>query len=199
MPEAWLGLGNILSAQRSYDQALANYDKALALSPQLADAWIGAVSALTAQKRHPEAVASYYRLACAIRPDAEYALGLRLLARMQICDWTDFAARRALLAAAIDQDAVAIMPFHALPLSQTPSSQLACARRFGRDNFPLSTTPLWRGECYAHDRIRVAYLSTDFRDHPVAYLTAGLFGRHDRSRFETIGMSLGHDEFELNA
>jgi predicted O-linked N-acetylglucosamine transferase (SPINDLY family) len=44
------------------------------------------------------------------------------------------------------------------------------------------------------DRIRVAYLSGDFRVHPVAYLTAELFERHDRSRFEIIGVSLGPDD-----
>ena len=54
--------------------------------------------------------------------------------------------------------------------------------------------PLWRGEVYAHDRIRVAYLSADFHDHPVAYLTAGLFEHHDRSRFEITALSFGPDQ-----
>jgi predicted O-linked N-acetylglucosamine transferase (SPINDLY family) len=50
---------------------------------------------------------------------------------------------------------------------------------------------LWRGERYAHDRIRVAYLTADFRPHPVAFLIAGVFEHHDRGRFETIGISFG--------
>ena len=44
---------------------------------------------------------------------------------------------------------------------------------------------MWAGNVYSHDRIRVAYLSADFREHPVAYLMAGLFEHHDKSRFET--------------
>ena len=47
------------------------------------------------------------------------------------------------------------------------------------------------GEHYAHDRIRIAYLSADFRPHPVAFLIAGVFEHHDKSRFETIGLSFG--------
>ncbi len=39
-------------------------------------------------------------------------------------------------------------------------------------------------------RIRLAYVSADFRDHPVAYLIAGLLEQHDRSRFEVFGYSL---------
>jgi predicted O-linked N-acetylglucosamine transferase (SPINDLY family) len=43
----------------------------------------------------------------------------------------------------------------------------------------------------AHDRIRLGYFSADFRDHPVAHLTAGLFEAHDRNRFELIAFSFG--------
>jgi protein O-GlcNAc transferase len=35
----------------------------------------------------------------------------------------------------------------------------------------------------------VAYLSSDFREHPVAYLTAGMFEHHDKSKFETTAIS----------
>src|SRR5262249_42323788 len=55
--------------------------------------------------------------------------------------------------------------------------------------FPAAS-PRWRGEIYAHDRIRLAYLSSDFREHPTTYLTAGLFEHHDRSRFEILAISL---------
>ena len=51
--------------------------------------------------------------------------------------------------------------------------------------------PLWRGERYSHQRIRVGYVSADLREHPVAVLTAGMFEKHDRSRFETIAIALG--------
>ena len=191
--EAFANRALVLGELRRPDDAVASYDQAIALKPDFAQAHFGRGTVVLDLKRGDEAIGSLER-AAELDPDLSYVGGTLFFARMQICDWTDFAARRATLATAIDQDAIAIMPFHALPLARTPSTQLACARRFGKDNFPPSVTPLWRGERYAHDRIRVAYLSTDFRDHPVAYLTAGLFGRHDRSRFETIGVSLGRDE-----
>jgi predicted O-linked N-acetylglucosamine transferase (SPINDLY family) len=47
-------------------------------------------------------------------------------------------------------------------------------------------------------RIRVGYLSSDFHNHPVALLTAGLFEHHDRSRFEVFGYSVGpQDQSEI--
>jgi predicted O-linked N-acetylglucosamine transferase (SPINDLY family) len=42
--------------------------------------------------------------------------------------------------------------------------------------------------------MRIAYLSADFHRHPTAYLMAELFERHDRSRFEVIGVSFGVDD-----
>jgi len=50
--------------------------------------------------------------------------------------------------------------------------------------------PLWQGQRYRHDKIRVAYLSTDFRMHAVATLIVGCLEKHDRTRFETIAISL---------
>ena len=61
----------------------------------------------------------------------------------------------------------------------------------GRHGTPA---PLWRGERYGHERIRVAYLSGDFHTHPVSILMAGVFEHHDRDRFETVGVSFGPDE-----
>jgi len=43
-------------------------------------------------------------------------------------------------------------------------------------------------------RIRVGYYSFDFRNHPVAHLTAELFGRHDRKDFEVFAYSYGPDD-----
>lgn len=43
-------------------------------------------------------------------------------------------------------------------------------------------------------RIRVGYCSFDFRNHPVAHLTAELFGLHDRQAFEVFVYSYGPDD-----
>lgn len=46
----------------------------------------------------------------------------------------------------------------------------------------------------AGGRLRIGYVSGDFRDHATAHLTAGLFEHHDRSRFEVFGYSFGRDD-----
>jgi predicted O-linked N-acetylglucosamine transferase (SPINDLY family) len=81
-------------------------------------------------------------------------------------------------------------PFSFLAASSSAEAQLRCARTYVEDWFPACVPPLWQGRTYGHDRIRVAYLSADFGDHPTSYLMAGVLEQHDRRRFETIGLSL---------
>ena len=46
----------------------------------------------------------------------------------------------------------------------------------------------------ASERIRVAYLSSDFNAHATSYLLAGVLERHDRSRFEIYAISFGKSD-----
>ena len=72
--------------------------------------------------------------------------------------------------------------------------ELHCARLWVAEACSPSPNPVWRGEQYQHDRIRIGYLSGDFRQHPVAEAMAEILERHDRSRFETIGLAICGDD-----
>jgi protein O-GlcNAc transferase len=195
-PEAWLAYGNILSKQHDYDGALSGYDRALALDPKLADAWSGRTSVLSAQKRFPEMIAEYDKLLTAL-PDAPYALGHRLFAKMQICDWTDWNAECGRVLTATRRDRQVCEPSILLAIPATPADQLRCARTYASKHYPVGPSPILQGTGRVGDKIKVAYLSADFREHPVAYLLAGLIERHDRSKFTPIAVSLGSDDSDL--
>jgi predicted O-linked N-acetylglucosamine transferase (SPINDLY family) len=119
---------------------------------------------------------------------------MRLYAKMQLCDWSDYETEVADLLLAARNGAPAY-PFVVLALPSSLEDQLRCARLFIARRCPPSDQPLWRGETYEHDRIRIAYVSSDLREHAVGYLTVGLFEHHDRSRFAVVAISLsaGHN------
>lgn len=187
LAEAHLGCGTALRQLDRYDEALAAYDQALAFKPELGDAWYGRGRILFVLKRYEEAIVAYGKAAAL---DPAYAQGARLSTKLQICDWTDFETERAALVAAVMQRGVKADPFRMLAISASPAEQLKCAEIFMADQFRPSERPIGRGERYDHDRIRIAYVSSDFRNHPLAYLTAGMFEAHDRTRFETIAVSI---------
>ena len=130
-----------------------------------------------------------YQQALALEPELDYAEGFRLAAKLYLCDWTNLEAETAHLLSGLRKGKAVSVPFVLLPIASTPADQLQCAERYMQD-FPIQP-PLWQGDVYSHDRIRIAYLSADFRDHAVAHLTAGLFEGHDKSRFEITGISIG--------
>jgi protein O-GlcNAc transferase len=186
--EAWLEFGNSLIALRRHDEAFGAYDRALALMPDLPAALLGRANVFLEYKRFAEAFASYDK-ALTLDPELawHFAAGHRLYAKLNICDWSELDADVTYLLSALRQGKPVSYPFPILSMPSTPADQLLCAKLTIAD-MP-AVRPVWNGEIYAHDRIRVAYLSSDLRDHAVAYLMAGLFEHHDKSRFETTAIS----------
>jgi predicted O-linked N-acetylglucosamine transferase (SPINDLY family) len=191
--DAWNNRGTVLLELKRNDEALASYDRAVAIDPDHAKAFFSRGAFLLGLRRVDEALASLGR-ALELDPDQDHLKGMYLFVRMQLCDWRDFDARCAELNAAVADGVAATYPFQLLSCASTPAAQLKCARTYTANNCPAYPEPIWRGERYAHERIRVAYVSSDLREHPVAQLAAGLFARHDRSRFETIAISFGDDK-----
>jgi predicted O-linked N-acetylglucosamine transferase (SPINDLY family) len=188
--QAHCNRGIVLQDLQRLDEALASYDRAIALKPDFAQAYFNRGNALQDLKRNDEAVASYAR-AIAIKPDLPYAFGFWLHSMLRCCDWADFDAACTKLTNAIDLDEKVSAPFPLLAISFSPARQLHSARILIHDKYPASSTPLWRGERYAHDRVRIGYFSSDFGDHPVSHLIAQLIESHDRAQFEIIGVSFG--------
>src|SRR5205823_9099144 len=59
---------------------------------------------------------------------------------------------------------------------------------------PVAPQRLWKGDTWRNEKIRIAYLSADFRAHATSYLITELLELHDRSRFEVFGLSFGSDD-----
>ena len=190
LAEVSLSRGRVFTEIWHYDEALEAYDQGLALKPDLAGAWAGRGDILFEFKRHNDTFAAYDR-AMELEPDLEYVRGARLFAKLFVCDWSDLQAETVRLLSMVRERMPAITPFSLLAISSSVEDELQCAR--GQDQDQPTFPSLWRGEVYTHDRIRVAYLSADFREHPVAYLIAGLLEQHDRSRFEITALSLAPD------
>lgn len=186
--EAWLGRGDILSRLKRRDEALAAFDRALALKAELAEGWLGRGNGLFNLQRYGAAAAAYDQ-ALALKPGLNDAASFRFLSKLYICDWSNLEEEAADLVGRIraPRGTGSVYPMLALP--QSAADQLEAARRHVRDRPKFA--PLFRGEASRHDRIRIAYLSADFHEHPNGYLAAGLFEQHDRSRFEVTGLSFG--------
>jgi protein O-GlcNAc transferase len=181
---------NALRQLGQADRALANYGRALAIRPRFADGLRDRGDLLRSAGRHAEALADF-EARLAIDPAAPYVEGYRLHSQMSCCQWLGFDAHVESLLRAVRAKQRASTPFMLFSITDAERDQAVCADVFCRDSYPPPPESVWKGERYRHDRIRVAYLSPDFREHAIAVLLAGLFERHDRARFEIIALSFG--------
>jgi protein O-GlcNAc transferase len=188
--------GGVLSELKRHEEALASCDQALAIDASNVTALANRGNALFELRRYPEAAALLERL-LAIDPDYVYAAGKCLYFKCLYCDWAGYDRTVASIAAGIAAGKRVALPYMLLNLLDSPSAQMKCAQIFNKDRHATSANAVWQGERYHHQKIRVAYLSADFRPHPMAYLMVGLFETHDRSQFETIGVSVGASSKEV--
>jgi predicted O-linked N-acetylglucosamine transferase (SPINDLY family) len=205
---------------RLYD-ALASYDRALALAGAGVDALIGRGSVLARLRQPQEAIATLDRIPVAHEPGQRFnranlkqSLGLYeaatsdyraltgtppfaaaawqglLRCAMESCDWPGVAEARGKVLALADAGKP-IDPLLVMRISDDPAQHLRCARAAAPKLPPAPRLP---AQAASGRRLRLAYVSPDFRIHPLAYLIAELLERHDRERFEVIGVSLGPAE-----
>jgi predicted O-linked N-acetylglucosamine transferase (SPINDLY family) len=190
--EALYARGTVLRDLDRQEEALASYDRALTVKPHYAEALYGRGAVLRQLIRYEEAAAAFEQLLL-VEPELNYASGEALHARLHCCDWEHYDRNVARVVNGVATGKRASLPFAFLAATGSSEAQLQCAQIYCRNSYPASTAPVWRGELYHHDKIRVAYLSGDLHDHPTAYLTAGLFEAHDKTRFETTAISFGPD------
>ena len=75
-----------------------------------------------------------------------------------------------------------------------PLDQLKSASRYIRTRIPAAPEFFTHSTAMQADKLRIAYLSSDFRQHPVGVAIAELLERHDKTRFEIIGVSNGSND-----
>src|SRR5262249_46542267 len=148
--------------------------RALSLKPDCLDALLVRCTALFDLMRFEEAALDCER-ALALNPELDYMRGFLVHFRMQCCDWRDLRENERAIAEGLRNGKRIVQPFKYMMLHGTPAQQLQCARIWARSEVAAPSRRLWNGERYAHTRIRLAFLSEDFRVHPVAQLLAGVF------------------------
>lgn len=190
--EAYHNRGSALQDIKRHQAAVESYDRAIALKPGFADAFNNRGHALKDLKQYKAAVASFDK-AIALKPDYPFLHGMRLHTKMQICDWSDLENQFAQLTTGLEREERVSPPFPVLAISGSLPLQRKAAEIWVLENFPPSHALPELTRYSRHDRIRIGYFSADFRTHAVSILTAELFEKHDRSRFELIAFSYGSD------
>src|SRR5690606_14754460 len=108
------------------------------------------------------------------------------------CDWQDYEVNVKAITLKIREGKKPIKVFELRPLSDSPELELMCARVFAGAMYPTVKSDIALEQ--TKGKLKVAYLSADFRQHPVSQLLVEVLERHDKTAFEVIGISFGPDD-----
>ncbi len=188
LAEAQLNLGNALRERMQLDEAVACFRQALMLKPQYAEAYQALGMAMKLGEQ-PEAAISCYELALKFKPDypeAHANLGVVLMGLGRL--YEAISEYRLVLAGNPELTAAHGNLVYALQLD--PDSDAATILREQRRFGQLQVAPL-RNKIQPHDndhspqrRLRIGYVSPDFRDHAVGWNILPLLRERDHKNFE---------------
>ncbi len=180
--------GIVLQLLGRFDEALASFDRAIAHDPKDAEAHYNRGVALTRLKRFKDALACH-QAALALQPAHADAAGAAFGLAAILCDWRDWEQRAANVIAHV-RNGAAIGPLTVIAFRDDPGLQAQAARNVAHAFAPIAAAATSIPARPARSRIRVAYLSGDFRNHVTGHTLVDFFERHDRDHFELWGISL---------
>jgi predicted O-linked N-acetylglucosamine transferase (SPINDLY family) len=194
--DALTNSGAALSKLGEHAAALARFDRALAVNPRHVAALTNQAHTLSRLRRHAEAGEAAAKV-LELSPGNDSALGFLMASRLHCADWRDWSGHSASIVERVRAGQPVSRPMDFLTVSDDAEAQLRCARIAAAAKMSVTSPPLWKGERYGHERIRLAYVSGNFGQHPVSRLLAGVLEAHDPSRFDLVGISLGDDASPL--
>jgi protein O-GlcNAc transferase len=189
-----LAYGNALASAGRMREAAARYRETIRLKPLSVDAHRNLAKALFLLREYAGALPEWgYVLQQ--EPGSFEALLKAAICQQELCDWHGYAARLQALHTAIDAGNgmrdTALLSLRTWDDCDVHKRASEAEARFHGVAEPraVNQEPIKRGPV-----IRLAYVSGDFRNHPMPRLITGLLERHDRSRFETIAVALNKDD-----
>jgi protein O-GlcNAc transferase len=190
--EGYNNFGNILKDLRRSNAAKKYYEKALEIKPDYAEALVN-LGTLYSDWKNREKAIKLYEQAYDIDSKMDFLYGDILNTKMYLCLWDGLSSKLVELGERILKNQKIIGPFPLLSIVDNPLLQLEASKTFVNYYYPrnniLSKVPSYSH----HSKIKIGYFSADFKQHPVATLTAELYELHDRSQFEIHAFSFGPD------
>lgn len=196
-------LYNLANAQRELGkpaEAAKYYAKAIQITPDDADIYNNFGNVQRELGQLDLAIASYQK-ALALNPQLYHAKVHLVHQKQHICDWNDLNNEIAVIrnwVKTIPTAQISPFAFLAMP-STTAAEQKLCADNWVNNRY-ASLLDYGKQLNFTHEpasanrKIKIGYMSADFRLHPLAFLISELLELHDRSQFEIIGFSYGADD-----
>ena len=188
--DAWNLHGAVLSCIERLSEAVDSLRRSLQIDPNQRPALANLANVLQTLHRYEDAALVFERL-LVVWPDCEFVKGRLLHSKMLICDWLNHDKLLAEIERDIDLGLAVAEPFGMQGYCSSPQRLQSAARVFGNmfhvDRSGGRSPP----DRAVHAKIRVGYVSGEFRQQATSILLVHLLELHDKSRFEIYAFDNG--------
>ena len=188
--QAYTNKAALLQAINRHHDALLTLIACVEVDPNNVTAYEGQGQLLGQFKQYALSVNAFKR-ALEIDPNYSYGEGHLMHARLSCCDWTDYEESRQRIFDGIRAGKKVCGAMTIMSITDDAELARKCIDIYARDKYGDPLFKLWNGEKYSHRRKRVAFISADFRIHPVGYLLIEMIENFDKEKFELTGVFTG--------
>lgn len=195
----WYNLGNAQRELGESQKALNSFKKAIKCDPKDAD-FYNNLGNVQREIGHLDLAIASYEKALELKPDLHHALVHLAHQKQHACNWNGLNAQIATIRDLVKNVPNAqVSPFAFLSMQGTTAAeQKRCASNYVAQTYAhlievrktLGLTHIKAEK----QKIKLGYLSADFRLHPLAFLITELIQSHNRSQFEVYAYSYGMDD-----
>jgi predicted O-linked N-acetylglucosamine transferase (SPINDLY family) len=194
-PAVWVGRAIAQQGIGDLPSAEASFREAARLAPDDCPIQLNIGTVCSEQYRHEDAEQAWLR-ALELDPRNLYALSMLAYGRQHRCDWRGldviYTEINRLLEAE-DPDGSAgshANPFPVLSMPTSPRARLHAARLWARGFAVPAPVPPPAVALAPGERLRVGFVSSDFGEHPMAFLWMECWERLDKRRMETFAYAI---------
>ena len=186
---AYNNMGNIYKDKGDHKKAIDAFEKAILFKKNYMEAFINLGDALKDIGKNTEAILVYDKV-LEIQPANEKVIAHRNFLLRLICEWEKIEKDTAKISKlGIHEGDVG--PFTVMSLEDSPERHKLRAVAHTEKKFPRRKLQEYNHPKAKKNHIRIGYMSSDFKTHPVAFLIAKIIENHNKKQFKVYGYSIG--------
>ena len=194
-PNLYFNLGTLHFQRNEYEISISYYLKGINLDPNNAFAHSNLAGCYEELLDYKNAVENYKK-AFLLNKNLLQIREKLIMFQPKICDWSFYKYFEEWRDDFINNTKFEGSPFSFLCLRGDPKKELLLSRKYYYSNYKSAN----RFEVKKQNKkIKVGYLSADFRIHPVSLLLARVIELHDKNKFEIYGYSLEREQDNMTS
>ena len=189
---AYFNRGNAKQKMNLLTESIKDYTEAIRINNNYAEAYVARGNSLRSLNKLSDTLRDYEK-GYKINPNYQNLFGNIFYIKKNLCDWKNYYNEHLFLNNNIQKENKIINPFISLSTFNSSKIQKKIATEHFQKKFKkkisVSKNILFKN-INIKDKIKIGYYSSDFKNHAMSQLLAGLFETHNRDEFEIIGFSL---------